>query len=98
MGRHDKIQTLTIRYLKQLTKADLDDLAAFAERRMDWLPPAQFSGEDTVHSALQAIQRGTWREWRLDKTSIFIVRCLRDFCCCGGGCDGKRLSSGVWGD
>jgi len=41
---------------------------------------------------------GPVAEWRLDKTSIFIVRCLRDFCCCGGGCDGKRLSSGVWGD
>jgi len=45
-----------------------------------------------------AATNGASPEWRLDKTSIFIVRCLRDFCCCGGGCDGKRLSSGVWGD
>ena len=59
--RDDKIQRLTIRYLQQLTRGDLEALEEFAERRMDWLTPAQFCAEDAVQTALQAIQRGTLR-------------------------------------
>ena len=51
-GRRDKIKALTIQYLDQLTKDDLQALARFAKRRLDWVPRSQLSAEDAVHKAL----------------------------------------------
>ena len=59
-GRRDKIKALTIQYLDQLTNDDLQALARFAKRRLDWVPRSQLSAEDAVHKALHSIICGTW--------------------------------------
>jgi len=68
-----------MQYLKELTRHDLAALAEYAERRMDWLPRAQSTGEDAVHKALLSILRGIGRGAEGRRPRMSNLRTKADF-------------------